>query len=97
MIVKPNQAPGWTFRGYFFPEGTEFRAKYKKQTYTAFIKGGAWRDANGDVATSPSDAAAKITGTKVNGWRFWEYKLPGDTLWQRLSAMRPDQVQERPS
>jgi hypothetical protein len=95
MTVKPNQLPGWTFRGCFFPEGTQLRAKYKKQTYTALIKEGAWRDANGSVARSPSDAAVKITGTKVNGWTFWEYKLPGDTLWKRLSAMRMDEAQER--
>jgi hypothetical protein len=28
---------------------------------------------------SPSEAAHKVTGRNVNGWRFWECRLPGET------------------
>ena len=61
---------GCVFQGTFFPEGTQFRATYKRETFTASISEGAWRDDEGFVSTSPSDAAVKISGTKVNGWKF---------------------------
>jgi hypothetical protein len=86
---------GWMFKDTFFPEGTEFRATYKGTTYTALIKNGVWRDSEGFVLTSPSDAASKVTGTKVNGWGFWQCKRPGDSSWTRLSDVRVRQPSRR--
>ena len=40
------------------------------------------------LAASPSAAAGAITETTVNGWRFWEGRLPGDKGWRRLDVVR---------
>lgn len=43
---------------------------------------------DGSPVGSPSEAAHKITGTNVNGWRFWECRLPGETRWRVIEALR---------
>ena|SRR5262245_56410920 len=85
--VTPS-ATGATFKGVFFPDGTQFRATYKGRTYTAEIKGGAWRDSEGTLRTSPSEAAVKITGKNWNGWRFWQCKRPEDQSWRPIDDLR---------
>ena len=81
--LSPFTDGAW-FNGVFFPNGTKLRASYKGDTYFAEIKGGQWVDSNGIVRTSPSDAASAISGTNVNGWRFWHAQGPGDSTWRRL-------------
>lgn len=81
-------APGdWVTKGVRFPVGTEFRANYKGQTYLARVESGALV-LNGKRFDSPSAAAMSITGNPVNGWTFWECRLPGRTSWQMLKALR---------
>ncbi len=81
-------APGdWVTKGVRFPVGTEFRANYKGQTYLARVEGGALV-LNGQQFDSPSAAAVSITGNPVNGWTFWECRLPGRTSWQMLKTLR---------
>jgi hypothetical protein len=80
---------GATFKGAFFPDGTQFRGTYKGRTYTAEIKGGAWIDSDGTMRTSPSEAAVKITKKNWNGWLFWHCKRPGDNAWQPIDVLRP--------
>ena len=81
-------APGdWITKGVRFPLGTEFRANYKGQTYLARVESGALV-LNGKRFDSPSAAAMSITGNPVNGWTFWECRLPGRTSWQMLKALR---------
>lgn len=79
---------GCVFKGVSFPDGTQFRATYKGKTYAAEIKNGRWVDSSGTPRKSPSDAAAKVTGTSVNGWRFWQAKRPGEPSWRVLSDLR---------
>ena len=67
-----------------FPEGTKFRATYKGKTYLAEIRGGIWVGDDGIVRRSPSDAAGAISGTNVNGWRFWYAQIPPSEEWHRL-------------
>jgi hypothetical protein len=43
---------------------------------------------HGQRFDSPSAAAMSITGSAVNGWTFWEYKLPGQDRWQILKSLR---------
>lgn len=38
---------GTSLKGAHFPEGPQFRAVYKGETYTAEIKNGAWVDSKG--------------------------------------------------
>jgi hypothetical protein len=79
---------GAWFNNTHFPEGTKFRATYKGQTYYAQIKEGAWRGQDDVVRTSPSDAASAISGTNVNGWKFWHAQLPDDPSWRRLDEFK---------
>lgn len=79
---------GAWFDNVHFPEGTQFRASYKGQTFFAVIKNGCWVDSNGLVRTSPSAAASAISNTNVNGWRFWYAKRPGDQNWTRMDEFK---------
>ena len=79
---------GAWFGNTHFPEETKFRATYKGQTYYAQIKDGAWLGQDNVVRTSPSDAASAISGTNVNGWKFWHAQHPDDPSWRRLDEFR---------
>src|SRR5262245_6176841 len=79
---------GATFKNVFFPEGTKFRGTYKGRTYTAEIKNGRRIDSDGEIRTSPSDAAVKITGKPWNGWHFWHCKRPNDGDWRVINNLR---------
>lgn len=72
----------------FFPEGTKFRATYKGRTFRAEIKNQIWTDESGKVRQSPSEAAGAISGTRVNGWKFWFAMRPTDHDWHRLDELR---------
>jgi hypothetical protein len=77
----------WEYRSVRFPNGTDFRAKYKGKIYTASVEGGRLV-LDGESVGSPSEAAHKITGTNVNGWRFWECRLPTESRWRVIEALR---------
>lgn len=85
----------WVAKGVRFPAGTEFRATYKGQTHLARVEGGALK-LNGKRYESPSAAAVAITGNPVNGWRFWECRLPGRPAWKLLQEVRNSQVHGAP-
>lgn len=86
--ASAGPAPGeWVTKGVRFPAGTEFRATYKGKTYLARAENGALV-LNGQRFDSPSAAAMSITGKPVNGWTFWEGRLPGRTAWQIIKAQR---------
>jgi len=81
-------APGdWIAKGVRFPAGTEFRAAYKGQTYLGRVEGGALV-LSGKRFDSPSAAAVSITRNPVNGWRFWEARLPGQAGWKIIESLR---------
>jgi hypothetical protein len=81
-------APGdWITKGVRFPAGTEFRAVYKGQTYLARVEGGALV-LSGKRFDSPSAAAVSITRNPVNGWRFWQARLPGQAGWKIIESLR---------
>ena len=71
-----------------FPEGTQFRANYKGQSYFAKVHEGKWLGQDGISRTSPSEAASAITGNNVNGWRFWFAQMPDDATWRRLDEFK---------
>lgn len=77
----------WVAKGVRFPTGTEFRANYKGQICTGRVEGGALT-VNGQPYESPSAAAVAITGSAVNGWRFWECRFPGKSSWQLIESLR---------
>jgi hypothetical protein len=79
----------WISKGVRFPEGTEFRAHYKGQTYLGRVKQSALV-VNDKRFDSPSAAAMDITGGKpANGWLFWECRMPGEATWRMIRHLRP--------
>jgi hypothetical protein len=79
---------GVWFGSVHFPEATKLRATYKGRTYWAEIKHSKWLGEDGVERNSPSDAAGAISGTNVNGWRFWHAQRPGDLEWHRLDSLK---------
>jgi hypothetical protein len=85
-----HQPGDWVSKGVRFPQGTQARAKYKGQLHLAEVKDGALV-LNGKRHDSPSSAAMAVTNnTPVNGWTFWEVKLPGSGEWQTMKRLRMD-------
>jgi hypothetical protein len=37
---------------------------------------------------TPSEAATRISGSLRSGWRLWECRMPGETRWVRIEALR---------
>lgn len=77
----------WMVKGVRFPSGTEFRATYKGQIHNGVVEDGALR-IDDQRYGSPSAAAVAITGSAVNGWRFWECRFPGKGSWQPIENLR---------
>jgi hypothetical protein len=77
----------WVVDGVAFPDGTEFRCKYKGHCYYALVCEGALM-INGKKFLSPSAAAVTITRNAVDGWLFWDCKLPGDSSWVNICAFK---------
>lgn len=84
---KVQSGKPWVTKGVFFPHGTEFRKSYKGQMYYARVDDGALV-INDKNFYSPSAAAAEVTGNSVDGWKFWECKLPGQHNWQSINTLR---------
>ncbi|NHZ86779.1 MAG: DUF2924 domain-containing protein [Planctomycetia bacterium] len=74
-------------KGVEFPEGTEFKSHYKGRHYRAVVEDG-FIILNGKKYKSPSPAAVSITNNSVNGWIFWECKLPNNQRWITLKSLR---------
>jgi len=77
----------WICRGVKFPHGTEFRSTYNGIDYTGKVDNGALV-VQGERFDSPSEAAFFITGDEVDGWYFWECKLPGKSSWKGINSLR---------
>lgn len=86
--VVPLEPGAWVSKGVRFPAGTEFRANYKGETHLARVEKGALV-LNGQRYDTPSAAAMAITSGPVNGWTFWECRVPGSAAWQMIKARRP--------
>lgn len=85
--VSSGTAGDWVAKGVRFPAGTDFRATHKGQTHVGRVQGGSLV-VNGKGYESPSAAAVAITKNPVNGWRFWECRLPGKSSWQLIESLR---------
>ncbi len=86
-VANAPEPGDWVTKGVRFQAGTEFRANYKGQTYLARVDGGALV-LKGERFDTPSAAAMSITKNPVNGWTFWECRVPGRASWQMLKALR---------
>ena len=83
-VPQPGE---WITKGVRLPAGTELRASYKGQVYLARVANGSLV-LNGSRYDSPSAAAMSITHHPVNGWTFWECRLPGQGKWTVLRQLR---------
>ena len=81
------QAGDWVTKGVHFPDGTEFRANYKGQTHLGRVEKGALV-LSGKRYDTPSAAAMSITDSPVNGWTFWQARLPGHAGWRLIKSLR---------
>lgn len=77
----------WVSKNVVFPHGTDFRGVYKGQAYFGKVDNGALV-INGERFTAPSAAAVSITNNSINGWNFWECKLPGQSKWIKINKLR---------
>ena len=77
----------WVQKGVRFPQGADFRATYKGQNYYGKVDDGALI-VDEQRFNSVSAAAVSITGNAVNGWIFWECRLPGSNSWKIIKSFR---------
>lgn len=82
-----NKRATWTTKGIQFEVGDKLQAQYKGQTYEAQVEVDGIR-VNGELRKSPSSAANAITGTGVNGWKFWKYLDRERGTWRYISKLR---------
>lgn len=80
-------ADDWMAQGVRFPAGSEFQKTYKGKLYTAKVERGALYY-NGKPYDSPSAAGAAVAGYFVNGWTFWEVRVPGSSRWRVMDSFR---------
>ena len=91
--AAPQASGGWHGEGVHLPNGTKLRMSYSGRTHDAAINGGRWF-AEGKTFDSPSGAASGVALTKagkrtrLDGWGYWEAKLPGEKEWVRIGSMR---------
>jgi hypothetical protein len=91
MAGEAQSGKPWVAKGVVFPHGTEFRSSHKSQMYYARVDNGSLV-LNDKKFYSPSAAAIEVTGNSVNGWVFWECKLPGKQNWQSINSLREKSI-----
>lgn len=79
-LKKSDDRLPWVTEGVAFPYGTELRGKYKGFLYLGKVNNGAFI-LNGKKFLSPCAAAVTITRNPVDGWLFWDCKIPGRSAW----------------
>ena len=75
VTIESSISKRYDWATKYFPDGTEFRANYRGQMYYGKVEKGKLI-VNGKRFNSPSAAAREITGNSVNGWTFWECRIP---------------------
>jgi hypothetical protein len=86
-LKDPCDGRPWIFDGVAFPNGTEFRGNYKGYFYHGQVSDGALI-LNGKEFLSPCAAAITITRKEVDGWLFWDCKLPGMSSWIDIYSLK---------
>ena len=77
----------WIVDGLAFPNGTEFRGKYKGYFYYGKVSSGALM-LDKKAFLSPCEAAVTITRSSVDGWLFWDCKPPGAPSWIDIHTLK---------
>ena len=88
---------GWVDKGVTLPHGTAVRMTYSGRVYHGKISDGLWVVEN-RVFESPSGAASGIALTKkgkttrLDGWKYWQVRMPGSVEWIALDDLRPKEA-----
>jgi hypothetical protein len=83
----------WSGEGVTLPHGTILKMRYNGRQHEGEIVDGKWI-IDGKTFDSPSGAASGVAITKsgkktrLDGWTYWEAKVPGDTSWTPISSLR---------
>jgi hypothetical protein len=83
----------WASDGAVLPHGTKVRMSYGGKLIGGEIIDGNWI-CDGQMFDTPSAAASAMALTKdgqstsLNGWNYWEAKLPGSAEWVPISNLR---------
>jgi len=96
-VLELHQPPGpriggWGARDVFLPNGTEIRMTYGGKSTEGRIEEGFFL-VKGQRHRSPSGAARAAARTKdgsrpnLNGWTYWEARLPGSDKWVLLDDL----------
>ncbi len=84
-----SKVSGWHGEGVSLPPRTLVRMRYNGRSHEGQIVGNVWL-VEGQEHHSPSGAASAVARTKagkptkLNGWNYWEVKLPDKTEWQEI-------------
>jgi hypothetical protein len=79
----------WVIDGLAFPHDTKFRGLYKGYYYSGRVREGALM-LDDKAFVSPCAAAITITRNSVDGWLFWDCKLPGQTCWKSIYELKQE-------
>jgi hypothetical protein len=94
ITYRAENGGAWHGDGYSLPDGTKCRMRYNGIQYDCKIENGQW-NSGGVVYKSPSQAASALGVTKkgkrtqLDGFKYWEVKIPGSESWVWLRDLRP--------
>ena len=77
----------WEVESVVFPDGTKFRGKYKGYFYYGKVRNGTMTLDEKEFV-SPCEAALTITRNPIDGWLFWDCKLPEQVSWMNISEFK---------
>ena len=86
-VIENEDCKPWAVDGVDFPHGTKLRGKYKGYVYQGKVNNGALI-LNGKKFLSPCAAAVTITRDAVDGWLFWDCKIPGRSSWESIYELK---------
>lgn len=83
----------WSGKGVSLPHGSEVRMDYNGRQHSGRIDDGKWVFGAQEY-DSPSAAASGQAETKqgkktrLDGWKYWEVRLPNEAKWVLLRTLR---------
>ena len=77
----------WVVDGIAFPSGTKLRGLYKGYFYYGEVRDGALMLDDKEFL-SPCAAAITITRNPVDGWLFWDCRLPDQSSWESIYEIK---------
>lgn len=92
-LAEQKSGKSWRGKGIELPHSTELRMEYNGVSYEGVVRDGKWV-VEGATYGSPSGAANGVTVTKdgsktqLNGWIYWQARLPGAGIWIPLSTLK---------